>query len=102
MTDTPAPTLAELQAQAVAIQMEIDKRQVAPLTAIVDAFSNPAVADAVTVVQEQLEQLTGEARQQAQNILTVLQNSPQYLKNRRDAIQAQTAPVPVGDLEQPQ
>jgi len=94
MTESTSPTLAELQEQLAATQLEIDKRQLAPLTAIINALDNETIDNAMTVIQTNLPELTGEKYQQAQNILTVLSNSPRYLLSQRDEIEARANPQP--------
>jgi hypothetical protein len=75
------PTLAELQAQITAAQLEIDRLMIAPLQAIVAAFSDEAIQNAINVAQDNLDFCTGEARHQINNLLIVNNNSVQFLKN---------------------
>lgn len=77
-------TIAELQTQIAAAQLEIDKQMLEPILAVVEAFSDPAIQNAIDVAQANLELCTGEVRQQISNLLIVNQNSVQFLRNHAD------------------
>lgn len=85
-------TLAELQAEQAVIELQIEALEVAPLQAITAAFDDPAFAAALSAVSDNLDNLTGERRQQAQNIIQVLGYSPGFLEAQLAEIQSRLVP----------
>lgn len=88
-------TVAELQADIAAAQLEIDRIQAAPLQAVLDAFNKPTIASAIQVAQDSLPMLTGERRQQVENMITVLTLSPAFLAQELDGINVRLNPPEV-------
>ena len=93
-------TTEQLEAEIQTAQLEIERRQLEPLQAVVDAFNKPTVAAALQAAKDNLMKMTGERRQQAQNLITVLENSPEFLRQQIDAINARVNP-PVEVVPEP-
>lgn len=91
-------TLAELQAQITTAQLEIDRLMIAPINAVVDAFSNEAVHNAIGVAQANLEFCTGEAKHQINNLLIVNSNCVQFLKNYVAQLESRVNGTPLPPL----
>ena len=94
-------TIAELLVEIELAQLEIDRQQLAPLQAIIDAFNKPTIANALQTCRDQLENLTGERRQQVQNLITVLEASPAYLAGQAAAIDARVNPPADPEEQEP-
>lgn len=92
------PTLAELQAQITAAQLEIDRLMIAPINAIVDAFSDEAIQNAVTVAQANVDFCTGEAKHQINNLLVVNNNCVLFLKNYVAQLESRVNGTPLPPL----
>ena len=92
MTETPEKTNEQLQAEIAAAQLELERRELAPLAAILAAFGETKVNTARTVAETNIPLLTGERRQQTQNLVTVLTLSTQFLAEQRAAIDARVNP----------
>lgn len=87
-------TLQELQAEQAAIQVQIEKLEIAPLQAINAALSDSAFSNAIAVLEANVDHLTGNRHQQAHNVLTVLQHSPGFLVEEFTAMDARLNPPP--------
>jgi hypothetical protein len=89
---TDEKTTEQLQAEIAAAQLELERRQLAPLAAVIAAFNETKVKAARTVAEANLNLLTGERRQQVQNLVTVLTLSTQFLTEQHAAIDARVNP----------
>lgn len=94
-------SIAELEAEITAAQLEIDRKQLVPLQAVIDAFNKPTIVAALAACRDNLDLLTGERRQQVQNLITVLANSPTYLAQQAAAIDARVNPPAAPEPEAP-
>ena len=92
------PTIADLQAQIATAQLEIDRLMIAPINAVVDAFSDEAIQNAVHVAQANLEFCTGEAKHQINNLLIVNNNCVQFLKNHVAQLESRVNGTPLPPL----
>jgi small-conductance mechanosensitive channel len=92
MPETTEKTIEQLQAEIAAAQMELERRELAPLAAVIAAFNDNKVKAARTAAETNLLSLTGERRQQVQNLITVLSLSTQFLAEQHAAIDARVNP----------
>src|SRR5690606_15635490 len=93
-------TIAELLVEIELAQLEIDRQQLAPLQAIIDAFNKPTIATALQTCRDNRDHLAGERRQQVQNLIAVLEASPAYLSQQAAAIDARVNPPAEPEPEQ--
>lgn len=100
MAKEKAPTLSEMlerkrlqQEEAKDLERSIQIAQIETIQEIIDAWSDPAVVAAIKLTGSKIELLTDHQQAQAQNLVSVPENSLNFLQERLAAIVAIKEPA---------